>query len=58
MMIGSASNVRLNTQYQYHKIDDTLTEKAYQINNWIQDSIKDGINFTELPIMVDSTDRV
>ena len=34
IMIGSAVNVWLNTQY--HGIDDTpTTEEEYQINNWI-----------------------
>ena len=58
-MVSLADSVWLNTQFKYRGIDDTPTEKAYQINNWmilhtigdtfnvkyrIRDSIGDGFN--------------
>ena len=34
-----AGSVWLNTQSQYHGINDTPTEKVYQINNGLDDTL-------------------
>ena len=38
-MVGLAGSVWLNTQSQYRGIDDTPTEKVYQINNGLDDTL-------------------
>ena len=41
IMVGMAGSVWLNTQLQYCGIDDSPTEKVYQINNGLDDTLHD-----------------